>query len=174
MTSLLSLVLAVGLAPVASPPSSVPATHSVSASPSSSVARPESQALAPREVAGYLARHPGALILDVRRPDEFSVSHIPDARLVPLDTLAAWAVGQPKDRPLVLVCRAGRRSASAAGQLAEAGFLELAQVRGGLQAWEEAGLATCSGTVALPDAESTGSAPGEMVPPGRPSASLGR
>ena len=166
MPGILTFVLAAALSPaapaaspdhvsgavVASPSSAVPgadpgAVPGASSAPRAEARTSEPRVIEPREVSAYLARHPGALVLDVRRPDEFVASHIPDASLVPLDTLASWAAGQPRDRPLVLVCRAGRRSATAAGQLAEAGFTDLAQIRGGLLAWESAGLATCSGAV---------------------------
>jgi phage shock protein E len=65
----------------------------------------------------------GALLVDVRSPDEFAAGHLPNAVNVPVGELDA-RLGElgPKDRPLVLYCRSGNRSARAAGTLTRAGF----------------------------------------------------
>jgi glyoxylase-like metal-dependent hydrolase (beta-lactamase superfamily II)/rhodanese-related sulfurtransferase len=79
------------------------------------------------------------LVIDVREPEEFvgELGHIQGALLVPLDLLQlrlpklAGYVG----RPVVCVCRAGARSASAAAMLAKAGFGNVANLGGGMLAW---------------------------------------
>lgn len=84
------------------------------------------------------------LIVDVREPEEFvgELGHIQGAILVPMDALekrlpklAGYA-----DRELVVVCRAGARSASAAAMLANAGFAHVANLSRGMLAWVEASL----------------------------------
>ena len=45
-----------------------------------------------------------------------------------------------KDKPVAVMCRSGRRSASATKQLADAGFTQAKNVNGGIMAWEQAGL----------------------------------
>jgi uncharacterized membrane protein YdjX (TVP38/TMEM64 family)/rhodanese-related sulfurtransferase len=84
------------------------------------------------------------LLLDVRTPEEFTgeLGHIAGARNLPLDSLharseelAAW-----QERPVMLVCHTDRRSANAARILARKGFGDLHVIKGGMVAWNAAGL----------------------------------
>lgn len=71
----------------------------------------------------------GALVLDVRTPAEFAQGHVPNALNIPFDQLAARVEELPaKDRPIVLYCRSGRRSAIAARTLRDRGFSNLVDV----------------------------------------------
>jgi sulfur dioxygenase len=81
-------------------------------------------------------------IVDVREPDEFngSLGHVPGARLLPLGSLVARAKELPKDRPIVVVCRSGARSAQATLLLGKAGFDEVANLAGGMLRWRTQGL----------------------------------
>jgi phage shock protein E len=65
----------------------------------------------------------GAVLLDVRTPEEFREEHVPGAVNVPLQELTArlGEVG-PRDRTVVVYCRSGRRSAEATRLLEHAGF----------------------------------------------------
>lgn len=77
----------------------------------------------------------GALLLDVRTPEEFVCGHIPGALNVPVDQVAARISDLgPKDRPVVIYCRSGVRSATAARILREAGFGTLLDL-GAMTAW---------------------------------------
>jgi rhodanese-related sulfurtransferase len=81
-------------------------------------------------------------IIDVREPIEFNdeLGHIPGAELVPLKTLQ-WAMTQwPKNQELLVVCRSGGRSSSAARMLAGAGFAKVSNLNGGMSAYNRAGL----------------------------------
>lgn len=85
------------------------------------------------------------IVLDVREPEEFvgELGHIRGALLVPLDSLQRRL---PKlhgyaDRTVVLVCRAGARSASACPLLSHSGFSAVKNLTGGMLAWREAGQA---------------------------------
>ncbi len=98
----------------------------------------------PLEVATLLRSDPPPVVLDVREPEEFvdDLGHIEGALLVPMDALAARL---PKlaglaERPVIVVCRAGARSASAAAILQRAGFPLVYNLRGGMVAWRAAGL----------------------------------
>lgn len=91
----------------------------------------------PREVAALLES--GAVLLDVREPDEWRAGHAPKARHIPLGQLATRIGELPKDRPLVTICRSGMRSARAAGLLAGQGR-EVINVAGGMRAWATDGL----------------------------------
>jgi rhodanese-related sulfurtransferase len=79
----------------------------------------------------------GALLIDVRGPDEFAAGHAPGATNIPLDTLDPAAL--PRDRALVTTCRTGRRGAQAAARLQAAGF-DVHNLAGGMTAWAAAGL----------------------------------
>jgi rhodanese-related sulfurtransferase len=78
------------------------------------------------------------LIVDVRRPDEFTgpLGHITSAQNVPLDELAGRAADLLREeRPLVLVCHTDRRSSAAADHLRRAGGRDVSVLRGGMVAW---------------------------------------
>lgn len=76
-------------------------------------------------------------IVDVREAEEYTgpLGHIAGARLIPLDTLARRAGELARDRPIVTVCRAGGRSAQAVVLLQKAGFVEVANLAGGMLRW---------------------------------------
>lgn len=84
----------------------------------------------------------GALLLDVREPDEYSAIHAPDAKLIPLGQVGArlQELSGYKDKPIVVMCRSGRRSAKAVALLQEAGFSRVSNLKGGINAWESDGL----------------------------------
>jgi len=64
----------------------------------------------------------GAKIIDVRTPDEFSMSSYPKAENIPIDSLPARMDELPKDKPIILYCASGSRNAKAARMLKKAGF----------------------------------------------------
>lgn len=78
-------------------------------------------------------------IVDVREPEEFNgvLGHIPGARLVPLDRIAAGAADFSREQPVVTVCRSGARSAQASVLLRKAGFGKVANLAGGMLHWRE-------------------------------------
>lgn len=84
------------------------------------------------------------LVLDVRQPEEFREVRLPQAKLIPLGELNARLNELPKDRAILCVCRSGNRSGSAARMLMHAGY-NVINLRGGLLAWEMAGLPTQRG-----------------------------
>jgi len=81
----------------------------------------------------------GALLVDVREPDEHARERIRGARLVPLSRLRAPMV-QQEGQPLVFHCRSGSRTAAAVEQLAAATGGDGYMLRGGIAAWKAAGL----------------------------------
>ena len=84
-------------------------------------------------------------VIDVREADEFRgpLGHIPGAELVPLGGIERAAAEWDRDRPLLLVCRGGRRSRTAAERLARRGFTHLYNLDQGMNGWHEAALPVC-------------------------------
>jgi rhodanese-related sulfurtransferase len=86
------------------------------------------------------------LLVDVRELNEFVDIRAPGAVLVPMSSFAARAEELPKDRPLLVVCHLGGRSAAAAGFLLRSGWNNVVNVTGGMDAWERGGLPVRRGT----------------------------
>jgi rhodanese-related sulfurtransferase len=83
-----------------------------------------------------------ALVLDVRDTGEYASGHIASARHVPETQLAERIkeLEKHKTRPVIVSCRTGSRAAAAAAALRKQGFAEVFTLRGGIAAWEQAGL----------------------------------
>jgi SulP family sulfate permease len=96
--------------------------------------------IAPRALWEQLCSGRAPRIIDVREPREFEGGHIPQAELIPLPNLLAESTDLPRDVPVVLVCRGGRRSTRAACALQGLGYDNLVVLRGGMLAWEAANL----------------------------------
>ena len=82
------------------------------------------------------------VILDVRKADEFAEGHITGAILIDQfqsDFLEQAQVKLPKDKTIAIYCRSGRRSANAAGKLADIGY-KCVNLKGGIIAWKEANM----------------------------------
>ena len=82
----------------------------------------------------------GALLLDVRNPDEWQAGHADGAALIPMGGLTERQEELPTDRDIVVICKSGARSAQVAKALTAAGY-EAVNVAGGSEAWQAAGLA---------------------------------
>lgn len=78
----------------------------------------------------------GALLVDVRTPDEFSAGHVKGAINIPHDQVEQHLAqfGPDKNRPIVLYCRSGRRSAIVDQTLSAKGFSSVFNA-GGYDAW---------------------------------------
>jgi len=76
-------------------------------------------------------------LIDVREPNEYEIVSIPGATLVPKDRILSGAAlaELPQDKPLVLHCKSGQRSAEALAVLHKAGFRDAVHVGGGVLAW---------------------------------------
>ncbi len=81
--------------------------------------------------------HP--LILDVRRPSEWTEGHLPDAVHVPLSTLEDCLTDLSFDNGVVAYCASGMRSIDASYVLKRHGVKDVRSLAGGIQAWERAG-----------------------------------
>lgn len=87
------------------------------------------------ELRERLANNFNGLLIDVREPDEYEVANIPGAKLIPLATLPDHLKELPKDREILVHCKAGGRSARAVNLLLEHGFTNVKNVQGGIDAW---------------------------------------
>lgn len=77
-------------------------------------------------------------LLDVRQPWEYEEFHLPGATLLPLGELADRLAELPSDKPLLVYCASGRRSAAASALLAGQGFADVTNMLGGIMAWKGA------------------------------------
>ena len=87
------------------------------------------------------------LLLDVRELDEFIAVRVPGAALVPTSAFMTRVEELPGDRPLMVMCHVGGRSAAVAGFLIRGGRTDVVNVAGGIDAWERAGLPVRRGPV---------------------------
>ena len=92
--------------------------------------------------ATHLINREDALVVDVREPGEYGTGHILGAKNVPLARLEDGGadLAKRKDRPLIVYCDTGNRSAKAISALRKHGFARVMNLSGGLGAWQQAGL----------------------------------
>jgi rhodanese-related sulfurtransferase len=87
------------------------------------------------------------LLIDVREMHEFVAVRAPGAVLVPTSSFIARMTELPADRPLMIVCHVGGRSATVTALLLRSGRGDVVNVAGGMDAWERAGLPVRRGAV---------------------------
>jgi rhodanese-related sulfurtransferase len=108
------------------------------------LARARIRNLSPGEVAAALDGS-DVVLVDVREPTETAAGTIPGALLVPrgmlefhADPTSAYHLTQLQpDRPVIVYCRSGARSALAAATLAAMGYADVAHLDGGITAWSD-------------------------------------
>ncbi|MEO8561305.1 MAG: MBL fold metallo-hydrolase [bacterium] len=93
----------------------------------------------PAEAAELIARGRAAVV-DVRGRSEWEAGHLPGVPNIPLGYLSERIGELPTDRPLIVHCRGGARSAIAASVLQARGMTNVVNLVGGITAWEQAGL----------------------------------
>lgn len=82
---------------------------------------------------------PNVQIVDCREQDEWDAAHADGTTLIPLSVMGQRLNELDPNRPLIIVCRSGNRSLTAARQLAAVGFRDVKSMRGGLVAWAQQG-----------------------------------
>ena len=109
-----------------------------------------------RKASGMLAVQPGdavklinndAVVVDLRSSEAYSKGHIVNAKSVPFDELEGHIdkLGKFKSKPIVAVCDAGITSNKAANTLRNSGFESVYNLKGGMTAWNQAGLPVVTG-----------------------------
>lgn len=96
--------------------------------------------VSPKEAQSRLQQ--GALLVDVREPNEYEEVHASGARLMPLSTFQDTYSELPKDAELVMICRSGARSERAGQFLLDQGYSNVSNLTGGTLAWVQDGLPT--------------------------------
>ena len=93
-----------------------------------------------------------AVLLDVREDDEWAAGHIEGAQHVPMNRVpqhVAYGDALPADRPIVVICKVGGRSAQVTAWLNQQGY-DAANLDGGMLAWASAGRPMVSSDGAQP------------------------
>ena len=95
----------------------------------------------PKELA---AKMKDVVLIDVRQTEEFNgeLGHIPQAKLLVLDTLNESIHQLSKDKTIVFICRSGGRSARAAAIAKALGFESVYNLKGGMLLWNDLHLPT--------------------------------
>ena len=89
-----------------------------------------------------MINHKNAFILDVREESEYKSGHLLNAKWIPLGTLGARIdeLKRYREKPIVVVCRSGQRSASACSLLGKQGFTLAYNLSGGVMGWQKSNL----------------------------------
>ncbi len=82
---------------------------------------------------------PDVQIIDCREQEEWDAAHVDGTTLMPLDSIGQRLGELDRNRPVIIVCRSGRRSLIAAQQLVAVGFSDVKSMNGGLIAWAQQG-----------------------------------
>jgi molybdopterin/thiamine biosynthesis adenylyltransferase/rhodanese-related sulfurtransferase len=93
--------------------------------------------LSPAVVAARLASDPVFTLVDVRQAWEVELARVPGSLHIPLNELPSRVGELDPARPYALLCHHGMRSEMAASWLAAQGFMQLANVEGGIEAWSQ-------------------------------------
>ena len=78
-------------------------------------------------------------VIDVRNRSEWEAGHIPGAIHIPVGHLVERLGEIPRDKPIVVQCQSGGRSAIAASWLHKLGVTEASNLAGGIVGWRQAG-----------------------------------
>jgi len=94
--------------------------------------------LSAEEFAQMAVKHPEAVVIDVRTPGEYAGGTVLDAQNMDYLGEAFWDQFEqlPGDRPILVLCRTGRRSARVCTLLKNAGVTDVYNLEGGLSAWD--------------------------------------
>lgn len=94
-----------------------------------------------------MMNHQDAVLLDVRENNEYSEGHVQGSMHVPMSGFAKQlgTLDTLREKPVIVGCRSGARSARAAGILRKQGFEAVYNLKGGILAWENAGLPLTKG-----------------------------
>jgi hydroxyacylglutathione hydrolase len=102
--------------------------------PLGTVERTDAAALAPRVAQGEVT------VIDVRNRTEYDAGHLPGSLHIPVGYLEERLAEIPREKPIVVQCQSGARSAIATSVLQRLGIANASNLTGGFLAWQDAGL----------------------------------
>ena len=115
-----------------------PAQHEISES--ESVEKTVFTSITPAKAHEMLSIRKDILFVDVRSDEEVAEAAIEGTQPIPMGRILLGHSVLPKDKPILLVCAVGGRSYGVGRYLAQQGYPEVYNLRGGIVAWEKAGL----------------------------------
>jgi rhodanese-related sulfurtransferase len=82
------------------------------------------------------------LVLDIRESEDYASGHLPRARHIPLSQLSnrVGEIGKFKEKSVLVTCKTGNKAGAATRLLKAAGFKNVFELRGGVNAWQQASL----------------------------------
>jgi rhodanese-related sulfurtransferase len=101
--------------------------------------------LGAEETLQLLQRKSNVYLLDVRTPAEFWQARLRGAKLIPIDQLAVRIEEIPKNRPIIVYCAVGSRSAQVVHYLTRKGYPEVYNMSGGIYSWAARGYPVLQG-----------------------------
>ena len=91
--------------------------------------------LTPQQLQDKLSASSDILLLDVREPEEAALCRLPNSILIPMNELSMRQNELPDGKEIIVYCHHGIRSQYCALYLADAGFEQTANLKGGIDAW---------------------------------------
>ena len=101
--------------------------------------------VSPDEAFQLVEQRKEVFLLDVRTLGEYRQARLEGARLIPIDQLVKRISELPVDRPILVYCAVGSRSAQVVNYLARRGYPELYNLYGGIYSWAQRGLPVLQG-----------------------------
>ena len=101
--------------------------------------------LSSQEAYAMVGQRGELFLLDVRTFGEYQQARLDGARLIPIDQFVKRLAEVPKDRPVLVYCAVGSRSAQVVNYLARQGYPEIYNLSGGIYAWAQKGLPVLQG-----------------------------
>ncbi len=101
--------------------------------------------LTPKEASSLIDQRKDLYLLDVRTLGEYQQVRLDGARLIPIDQLVKRLAEVPKNRPVLVYCAVGSRSAQVVNYLARRGYPEIYNLYGGIYSWAQNGYLVLNG-----------------------------
>ena len=101
--------------------------------------------IAPQDAFALLKQRQNIYLLDVRTPQEYQQARLADSHLIPIHQVMQRLGELPTDRPILVYCAVGSRSAQVFNFLARRGYPEVYNLDGGIYAWAQRGYPVLQG-----------------------------
>ena len=98
---------------------------------------PQVQEMSVEDLKAKLDKGETPIIIDVREPWEYEIVHLPDVKLIPMNTIPAHLGEFDKDAEIVVQCHHGSRSWNVAAYMMGQGFTNVKNLTGGIHAWSQ-------------------------------------